>query len=429
MKFSTFALFCWLLAGCMMPAAAQTNKKIKALESQKKEIQKGLKRKQTELASTRKDVEEKMRDILLLTNRIENRQRYIEEMERQIAAVEARIARRQEQIAKSERELKAKKEDYVRALRFARASKTVSSPLLFVLSTRSVTQMYRRSRYAREYANYERSLAEQILDKQEQLLKEKNELLKEKAEKHRLAAECEVQRAALQQQQEEEERNVAGLRKRQKALAEEVERQKKQLAALDKKIDELIEWEMEQARLKAEREVRQKAEAQRGKQTGKAKTGKQTTPQKSAGQWLTAQDRELEGSFERNKGRLPVPITGSYMVGSRFGTYNVPGLKNVRLDNKGTNYIGKPGAKARVVFDGEVSAIFQFGGTTNVLVRHGSYISVYCNLSSVIVRKGQHLKARDIIGTVDNDGADNCVLHFQLRKETAKLNPEQWIGR
>ena len=117
------------------------------------------------------------------------------------------------------------------------------------------------------------------------------------------------------------------------------------------------------------------------------------------------------------------------MIGNRFGVYNVKGLKNVQLDNKGTNYVGHPGARARAVFDGEVTAVFQFDGTKNILVRHGSYISVYCNLSSVIVTKGQKVKARDVLGTVATDADGNCVLHFQLRKETAKLNPEAWIGR
>ncbi|MBR3080769.1 MAG: M23 family metallopeptidase, partial [Prevotella sp.] len=105
------------------------------------------------------------------------------------------------------------------------------------------------------------------------------------------------------------------------------------------------------------------------------------------------------------------------------------GLAGVRLDNKGTNYIGQAGARARAIFDGEVSAIFQLGSNKNILVRHGSYISVYCNLSSVIVTRGQQVKARDILGTVAPDGDGNYVLHFQLRKETAKLNPEAWIGR
>lgn len=434
--------FCLSMGGIQL-SSAQNSRKIKALQSQKKEIQKGLKKKQSELTTTQKNVEAKMRDISMLTNQLENRQRYINDMEQQIKGVEQKIAAQESKLAQNARELESKKQDYIKALRFARLNKSVNSPLLFVLSTRSVTQMYRRSRYAREYANYERSLAEQIIQKQNELLAGKNELLKVKGEKHRLVSECEAQRAQLQRLQEEEKRNVAGLQKRQKALSKEVEQQKKQLVALDRKIDQMIAWEVEQARRRAEQEAKRREEARRKKerdaarkqgskntgQKNKSKRSSATSSSPTANQWLTPQDRALNGSFEKNKGRLPVPITGSYMIGSRFGMYNVPGLKNVRLDNKGTNYIGKPGAKARAIFDGEVSAVFQFGGTKNVLVRHGSYISVYCNLSSVIVTKGQKVKARDILGSVENDGSGNCVLHFQLRKETAKLNPEAWIGR
>ena len=117
------------------------------------------------------------------------------------------------------------------------------------------------------------------------------------------------------------------------------------------------------------------------------------------------------------------------MIGGRFGSYQVSGLSHVTLDNKGTDYVGQPGARARCIFDGEVTAVFQFAGTKNILIRHGSYISVYCNLSSVTVSKGQKVRTRDIIGTVMEDGNGRCPLHFQLRKETVKLNPESWIGR
>lgn len=436
----------WLLSLCfcvggIQLSSAQNSRKVRALQSQKKEIQQGLKKKQSELSTTKKHVEEKMRDISMLTNQLENRQRYIADMEHQIKGVDQKISVQEQKLAQNERDLERKKQDYIKALRFARLNKSINSPLLFVLSTQSVTQMYRRSRYAREYANYERTLAEQIVEKQNELLAGKNELLKVKGEKHRLVNECEAQRAELQRLQDEEKRNVAGLQKRQKVLSQEVETQKRQLAALDRKIDEMIAREVEEARRRAEQEARKREEARRrqeearrkanknNKTTAKSQNTRSTTKAPATSQWLTSQDRALNGSFEKNKGRLPVPITGSYMIGSRFGTYNVPGLKNVRLDNKGTNYIGKPGAKARAIFDGEVSAVFQFGGTKNVLVRHGSYISVYCNLSSVIVAKGQKVKARDILGSVDNDGSGNCVLHFQLRKETVKLNPEAWIGR
>ena len=140
---------------------------------------------------------------------------------------------------------------------------------------------------------------------------------------------------------------------------------------------------------------------------------------------MTSVDRKLSGGFESNKGRLPVPVTGSYKVVSHFGQYNVDGLRNVTLDNKGINILGTAGCQARSIYDGEVSAVFQYAGTYVVMVRHGGYISVYCNLRSVNVSRGQHVTTRQTLGTV---GTDN-ILQFQLRRGTAKLNPEQWITR
>lgn len=140
---------------------------------------------------------------------------------------------------------------------------------------------------------------------------------------------------------------------------------------------------------------------------------------------LSTVDRMLSGGFEANRGRLPMPISGTYKIVSHFGQYNVQGLSGVTLDNKGINLLGKPGCVARSIYDGEVSAVFGYGGMWNVLVRHGAYISVYCNLKSVSVHKGQKVSTRQALGAV---GADN-ILQFQLRKETAKLNPESWLAR
>ena len=124
-----------------------------------------------------------------------------------------------------------------------------------------------------------------------------------------------------------------------------------------------------------------------------------------------------------------MPITGPYVIVGRYGQYAVDGLKNVRLDNKGIDIKGQAGAKARAIFDGEVSAIFKYNGLSNVLIRHGNYISVYCNLSTVTVSKGAKVTTKSEIGTIHQDASGSAVLHFQLRKETAKLNPEKWLGR
>lgn len=432
MKKFAISFLLTFLAVAVFQTNAQTNSKIKTLQTQKKELQKGLDKSRNALKTTDKKVKTKMRDINMITNKLENRQRYIDTIESQLKVMESQVVGLQRKVNRTQRQLSSKKADYAKALRYAYATKSVSSPLLFIFSTQSVQQMYRRSRYAREYANYQRSLAEQITGKQRQLLAEKNSLLKVKAEKNKLMNECLEQKAKLQKQQEVEKKNMAGLKKKQQSLKKEVAEQSEKLSALDKEIDKLIAYEVEQARKRAEAEAKKRAKSKsQGKTTKAATDSKQSAKSSipSEYKWITPQDQALNSDFVRNKGRLPVPITGKYMLGSRFGTYNVPGLKNVKLDNKGTNYIGRSGAMARSIFDGEVSAVFQFGETKNVLVRHGSYISVYCNLSSVRVVKGQKIKARDILGKIEDDGSGNCILHFQLRKETVKLNPEHWIGR
>lgn len=440
-----------LLLLLLAPAASltlcsQNSKKVKDLKQQQSKLKTELQKNKTQLDQTRRQVKTGQQNVDFLGLQMSNRLTRIHQLEQELDEMEADILRLQKNITKLDAEVRMRRQRLKAAVRNARAQRVKTDPIVFVLSARNISQMYRRARYAREYVAYQHNLGEQILQKQAELLDAQNLLLTAKSQKNGVLHEVMRQRRDLGVQQVQERQKVAGLKKKESGLQGKVAEQQKQLAALDRKIEQVIAYEIEQARKKAEEEARrkaaeeaarkQKAAEKQGKQASKktdAKKGEkeQAAPAKTSSQtgWLTAEDRQLNGSFEQNKGRLPVPITGQYMMGSRFGLYNVPGMKNVQLDNKGTNYIGRPGARARAVFDGVVTSVFQFAGTRNVLVRHGSYISVYCNLSSTIVKKGQKVKARDILGTVADDGSGNCTLHFQLRRETKKLNPEAWIGR
>ena len=436
-------LFPLCLCLCLaLPLAAQNSKKVKALKQQQSQLKTELRKSQTQLDRTRKQVRTGEQNVNFLGIQLDNRLTHIRQLEKELGELEGNITNLQKKITQLDGEVRAHRRRLKAAIRYARAQRESQDPFVFVLSAKTFRQMYRRARYAREYVSYQHNLGEQILKKQAELLETQNLLLEAKSKKSGMLREVMLQRKNLNAQQVQERQKVAGLRKQETGLKGKVAEQQKQIAALDKKIEQLIAYEIEQARKAAEEAARKKAaeEAAR-KKAADAKKGKQpatggsqqqkpaTTAPAKSGTWLTAEDRQLNGSFAQNKGRLPVPITGQYMVGSRFGIYNVPGMKNVQLDNKGTNYVGRPGARARAVFDGVVTTVFQFGGMRNVLVRHGSYISVYCNLSSVIVSRGQRVRARDILGTVADDGNGNCTLHFQLRKETAKLNPEAWIGK
>jgi septal ring factor EnvC (AmiA/AmiB activator) len=436
-----------IMSAVSVLAFPQNSKKVKALKKQQIELQNTIKKSKAELNRTKQQVKAGQQNIHYIGVQLNNRLDQIVSLEKEIDALDSLAIELQGRIREKETELKEKREKLKFAMRYARTQRGHTSSLVFILSARNVKQMFRRSRYAREYVTFEHNLGEQILRKQSELLEEQNRLLKTKSRKSTLVKEVMLQRKDLGAQQVQQKKKVEGLKKQESGLTGKIAEQQKQLNALNKKIDDLIAYEIEQARKAAEAAARKKAaeEAARKKaaeEAARKKAGGKSAPAtKSATKpadkpaparpatWLTAEDRQLNGTFEQNRGRLPVPITGQYMIGNHFGTYTVPGLKNVQLENKGTNYVGRSGARARSIFTGEVTAVFQFGGSRNVLIRHGSYISVYCNLSSVTVTKGQKVNAKDIIGTVADDGTGRCVLHFQLRKETSKLNPEHWIGR
>ncbi|MBO7067755.1 MAG: peptidoglycan DD-metalloendopeptidase family protein [Bacteroidaceae bacterium] len=437
------AVFFFLIALLPILSFPQNSKKVKALQKQKAELQNTIQKSKAELTKTKQQVKAGQQNIHYIGVQLNNRLDQIVGLEKEIEQLDSLAIQLQGRIREKEQELREKREKLKLAVRYARTQRGQTSSLVFILSAKNVKQMFRRSRYAKEYVSFQQDLGEQVLRKQAELLDEQNKLLKTKSKKSDLVREVMLQRRDLGAQQVQQQRKVAGLKKQESGLAGKIAEQQKQLNALNKKIDALIAYEIEQARKAAEAAARKKAaaeaakkkaaeEAARKKSGGKAAPASKTTAPAALVRpdtWLTAEDRQLNGTFEQNRGRLPVPITGQYMIGNHFGKYNVPGLTNVQLENKGTNYVGRPGARARSIFAGEVTAVFQFGGSRNVLIRHGSYISVYCNLSSVIVSKGQKVNAKDIIGTVADDGTGKCVLHFQLRKETAKLNPEQWIGR
>ena len=262
-----------------------------------------------------------------------------------------------------------------------------------------------------------------------------------KAEEARRAAEAEARKKAAEAARKaaEERRRAAEAARKAEAEARRAEAEARRKAAEAERKAEAARKRGEERAAREARAAQAREEARAAEQARAAAAEAQrarTATEEANRATATANqnapapsDARLTGSFASNQGRLPMPITGNYTISSHFGAYNVNGLNGVTLDNKGINLTAPAGAQARCVFDGEVTAIFSMGGMTNVIVRHGSYITVYCNLSGVSVRQGQRVSTRQTIGNVARDASGNCTLHFQLRHETQKLNPERWLHR
>ena len=432
-RFFVILISCLWLA---VPLFAQSNKLIRELESKRGALQKQIAESESILKDTKKDVGSQLNSLAVLTGQIEERKRYILAINNDVETIERELVSLNRQLNSLEKDLKEKKKKYEASVQYLYKNKSIEEKLMFIFSAKNLGQTYRRMRYVREYATYQRLQGEEILKKQEQIRKKKAERQQVKAAKEGLLKERENEKAKLEAQEKEKRTLVANLQKKQKGLQSEVNKKRREANQLNARIDRLIAEEIERARKRAAEEARREAAARKKADTngkGASKTGTAAKPKSEPLDAFTMSkaDRELSGSFVANRGKLPMPISGPYIITSRYGQYSVEGLRNVKLDNKGIDIQGKPGAQARAIFDGKVAAVFQLNGLFNVLIRHGNYISVYCNLSSASVKSGDTVSTKQSIGQIFSDGADNgrTVLHFQLRREKEKLNPEPWLNR
>ncbi len=477
---------------------SSTNKKsssssnsIQGLKNEREKIQKNIRKQEQALKANKADVKKRLNELMALNTQISDRKKSIETIEGDINHLNNNIGLLQSQLETLQGQLEERKQKYSRSLQYLTRHHSFEDKLMFIFSARDFGQMYRRMRFVKEYASFQRAQGEILKVKQHQVEEKQGQLQSAKSQKDVLLNKGVKERQALEDQHAEQQKMVTSLQNQQKTIQKVIDDQKKKDAALNAKIDKLIAEEVARqqaearrkaaaeaaAKKKAEELARKKAEAEAIARENKRRieqaraeerrlkeeAAKASREEKARAEQLAREaeaareaaerkaevdevrnkkevararessevamyssvDQRLSSNFESNKGRLPIPVTGQYRIVSHFGQYNVEGLKNVTLDNKGINILGTAGCQARSIFDGEVSGVANIGGTWLVLVRHGRYISVYCNLRSVSVSKGQKVSARQALGTV---GTDN-ILQFQLRKETAKLNPESWLGR
>ena len=417
----------------LLPAAillAQTDSPaIGQLRQRRAGLQQRITQSEALLKTTTDDARSQLDALAALNSQVEERKRYIQALGRELDTLDNELRRLEQRIGRLKNELKQKQERYAASVRYLQQHRpSIQEKLLFIFSADGPGQMYRRLRYVREYADYQRRQGEDIARQRKQIDQRHAQMLKLRETKGALLKDREQEMRTLQAKEQEKEELVGKLQRKQRELQRELARQRREAQQLNERIDRLIAEEIEKARQRAlTEERRRKAEAERRRKQQADKPG--TPAQKPEKQYVTDRsDQRLTGSFASNRGRLPVPISGPYVLTGHYGRYSV--MRNVVLDNKGIDLQGQPGAQARAVFDGRVAAVFQLNGLTNVLVRHGEYISVYCNLAQAVVKAGDEVKARQPLGDVFSDGANGgrTVLHFQLRREKQKLNPEQWLA-
>ncbi len=259
-RFFSILISCFCLA---IPLLAQSNKLIKELENRRGALQKQIAESETLLVNTRKDVGSQLSGLAALTGQIEERKRYILAINNDVEAIERELGVLGRQLVRLQNDLKDKKQKYESSVQYLYKNRSIEEKLMFIFSARTLAQTYRRMRYVREYATYQRLQGEEILKKQEQVNRKQAELRQVKAAKEGLLKEREAEKARLEVQEKEKKTLVANLRKKQRGLQDEIGKKRREADRLNARIDRLIAEEIEKARKRAEEEARREAAARK----------------------------------------------------------------------------------------------------------------------------------------------------------------------
>lgn len=429
-----------VLCGSMLlhVSAAKPRRDIGNVKKEQQATQREIKETSKQLSKKAREAERELNKLSDLRTRISKSTNAISAVQADIDSLDTRIGFMSDSLSRLISRRDSLREAYVAALRSMQGQRGAMGELAYIFSAKSFTEAFRRVRYMREFAEWssrrrtELDIASQRVENHKLHM---NNLHRQRASS---LSSLTQQRKALEGQREESDKLVAKLKKEEKSLRAALREKEKRKKALDAELDRLIAAEQARAE-KARREAEAKAKAQaRAKAKAEKNSGKQSssTASKSSAKkadvisGMAEADRKLNGSFESNKGRLLFPVSGRYRIVRGFGRQKHPELEYVETDNSGIDIEASSGASARAIFDGKVSAIFkQPGFNTIVMVRHGSYLSIYANLTSLNVKVGDNVKANQRIGLIyaDPEEGGKSILHFELRKERQKLNPTLWV--
>lgn len=431
-------------------ASSQTEKA--KLQSRKARLETELNETNNELNETRKDKTANLKQLVLINKKINKREDLINAIEQEVGGIDGQIGSLNDTIWRIERNLQAMKQEYAKLIYSTYRNKGASNKLMFMFASRDFNQAVKRMKYMQQYTEYRQRQADEILHTQQILVSKKLELETSKSSKLSLKRIQERERSNLAFEKQEKDQKVKSLTSQEKKLLVKLREKETALNQLQNAIESLVAAEIRKANEEKARKASEAALAARAKAKpetpAKTTVKKETKPTPSeavarpeiaeakaavstkstSSMSVSAEEVALTGSFSGNKGRLPAPVDRGTIISS-FGEHPHPDFQNIRIRNNGIDISTTPGAKAKVIFDGEVSSVMFIANLNYVvIVRHGDYLSVYSNLQSADVRKGDKVRSRQSLGAVAvAEGDSQAKLHFELWLGTTVLNPATWL--
>lgn len=384
---------------------------INPVQSQdKKTLEKSKRKLENQIGYTRKLLNEtatkkkaSLNDLSLLNRQIKNRQELIDVYNREIKQADAEILNLRNQIADLKKDLERLKEEYGILVYQSYKSRNQVDQWMYIFSADDFYQAYNRIKYIKAIGETRKEAAARIYKKEASLNDEITKLEDLKKSRLELMTSKEQEARELITDKSQKQEAVNGIVKKEKELKHELAQQQKEWQKLNDEIKKIIESQM--------------------KKTNSGNKEDKRIP-------LTPEEKLLAENFVGNRGKLPWPSERGQIT-SAFGPHPHPQLR-ITIDNKGVDIRTEQGAKARAVFEGKVIRIIQLGKFKAVLIQHGSYFTVYSNLSDVYVTEGDKVATKQELGLVGTSSETNeTILHFELWSSSTNTpqNPEYWINK
>ena len=410
-----FKLLTYLLLGALS-LSAQQSIRVHELEKQRLATLAAIEETNQLLKENTLTASNALNRLNLLIQQIDSRKKIIQLLNQEISSLDDDIDFKETQTQSLEKELDVKKQHYAASIRKMYLHKNNIDNLLFILSSQSFTQSFHRIMYLKAYSGWQKKQAEDITEKQNTINEERTLLIARRNEKLNLLNERQSEENQLAKEEENKKSEVQTLEKNKKKLQNDLAKKEKQANALNRQIEKIIAEEV----LKSE---------QAAKAT-KSKSEENRTAEVKGGYQMTQSERTLSSSFAENKGKLPFPLKGNFKIVGYFGIHQHKELSKITTNNNGIDIETTPGNEAKAIFNGVVSRVFTLPGYINsIILRHGNYLTLYCNLEQVYIKQGDTVKTGQAIGKIytDNEKGNSTLLHFEIWKEQTKLDPLLWI--
>lgn len=411
-----------------------TAQSLKELEAQKRKAQERLEATQKLLDDTKKSRKGTENELQLITRTIKETNNLIFSINSEIDGLNRDISSLATERNTLSRKLTVAKEEYANMVSKNFVFSRQFSPVLFIFSSKNFSQGMRRARYLLEISLYRRKQVEQIKELNKSVADKEAVLQRYVSQKSQSLQQKEQQHKKLNLRKDEKNRLLSTYNQKEKeyseTIREEQQRQSKLNDLIRQKVAEENKKKAEMAKKAAEEKKRQDKNKAKAKTTEKTKTSakaseKPVITEKEYKQYK--EDRQLTGTFAKNKGGLPMPVE-SGLIHRRFGRQTNP-LTNTIENNSGIYIVAPNGADARAVFEGTIfEVMYEPGSGYIVWVMHGSYSTVYAQLSIFYVKKGEKVKARQKIGRIAQKN-NKSELNFYILNENASYeNPENWLS-